>query len=479
VDNDKTDERTEGEATSKDKGKDLDALRARLGLKDTKKPAAEDGAGLTAGGTASAEPEKPGAGDFTLDFGAGGKAISSVSIEDLDAGKVTKPKGRLIVISIAALIALGTALWLGMQFGRDLGLRSLHNAGVTQAKTLRTYFFEPQTDPTGQKLAARVEAIQKFRDEYIVWYNENINALSNLIPVLETGDPAMLAQLGEYAEVQKQLELIKPLIKILDKVDTGVADMNPHGIFGDRVFHPEIAYKVVDYMAAANRLQRTLDDLRDALTLLYGFQWSPEPPTGIQTDLTIWAPRKDGQEGVKGALVELSGKPEEKKEVEDKHSYQTFKEMFNQDLDIKVPKCEEVPEGEDPFDSYLVEKIIGDILKEAEIKGFIVAPQIHMKITEQEVKRWHEVKVRRYAAGGDKKTAKVADLIQLNIRAVMEPIVTRIYAQYSVEMVNRAVIVAEIVENLDRIKDFSLAASPENLQKFLDDLAKQETYTTF
>jgi len=57
--------------------------------------------------------------------------------------------------------------------------------------------------------------------------------------------------------------------------------------------------------------------------------------------------------------------------------------------------------------------------------------------------------------------------------------VSQVYAQYSVEMVNRAVILAEILENLDRIKELSLAASPENLQKFLDELAKQETYATF
>ena len=480
MDKDKTDERT-GEGTPKDKGKDLDALRARLGLKD-KKPAAEAKGAPAAekAAAAPAEPQKIATDDFKLNFGGGGKATASVSLEELDAGKVTKPKGRLIVIAIVAVIALCAALWLGMQFGRDLGLRSLHNAGVTQAKTLKTYFFEPQTDPTGQKLAARVEAIQKFQDEYTLWYNENINALGNLIPVLETGDPTMLAQLGEYSKVQKQLELVKPLIKILEKVDTNIAEMSPHGVFGDRVFHPEIAYKVVDYMAQANRLQRALDDLRDSLTLLYGFQWSPEPPKGIKTDLMIWAPRKEGQENIKGAMVELSGKPEEKKKVEDKYTYQTFKEMFGQDLDIKVPKCEEVPEGEEQFDSYLVEKIIGDIIKEAEIKGFVLAHQVHLKITEQEVKRWHEVKVKRYLAEDDsKKTAKVADLVQLNIRPVMEPLVTDLYAQYSVEMVNRAVIIAEIVEHLDRIKDLSMAANPENLQKFLNELAKQETYTTF
>ena len=481
MDKDKTDERTDGEEIPKDKGKDLEALRARLGLKDAKKPSKGAGAESTGGeGKASAEPHKIATDDFKLDFGAGGKAMASVSIDDLDAGKVTRPKGRFIMMTIVSIVALSAALWLGMQFGRDLGLRSLHNAGVTQAKTLKTYFFEPQPDPTGQKLAARVVAAQKFRDEYTVWYNDNIMALGNLIPVLETGDPSMLAQLGDYAKVRKQLELLKPLIKILEKVDTGVADMSPHGVFGDRVFHPEIAYKVVDYMATANRLQRALSDLRDSLTLLDDFQWSPEPPTGIKTDLVIWAPGKEGQEGLKGALVELSGKPEEKKKVEDKHTYQTFKDMFGQDLDIKVPKCEEVPEGEEQYDSYLVEKIIGDIIKEAQIKDFVLAPEVHLKITEQEVKRWHEVKVKRYQdESGKKKTAKAADLIQLNIRSVMEPLVTQLYAQYSVEMINRAVIFAEIVENLDRVKDLTLAANPENLQKFLDELAKQETYTTF
>jgi hypothetical protein len=479
VDKDKTDERT-GEGTPKDKGKDLDALRARLGLKD-KKPAAEAKTAPAAGAAAApAEPQKIGTEDFKLDFGGAGKATASVSLEELDSGKVTKPKGRFIVMAIVALVALSGALWLGMQFGSDLALRSLHNAGVGQAQALKSYFFEPQTDPTGQKLAARVEAIQKFRDEYSLWYNTNINALGNLIPVLETGDPTMLAQLGEYAKVEKQLELVKPLIKILEKVDTDITEMAPHGIFGGKVFHPEIAYKVVDYMAAANRLQRALDDLKDSLTLLYGFQWSPEPPTGIKTDLVIWAPRKEGQENVKGALVELSGEPEEKKKVEDKFTYQTFKEMFGQDLDIKVPKCEEVPEGEEQFDSYLVETIIGDIIKDVELKGFVLAPQVHLKLTEQEVKRWHEIKVKRYLEDtDDKKVAQVADLIQLNIRQVMEPIVTQLYAQYSVEMVNRAVILAEIVENLDRIKDLSMAASPENLQKFLDELAKQEIYATF
>ena len=479
MDNDKTDERT-GEGTPKDKGKDLDALRARLGLKDTKKTDGGKAASSTKGAEATTDPQKIGTDDFKLDFGSTGAVTAPVSIEDLDTGKVTKPKGLLIVVAIVSIVALSAALWLGMQFGRDLGLRSLHNAGVTQAKTLRTYFFEPQTDPTGQKLAARVEAIQNFRDEYVIWYNENVTALGNLIPVLETGDPSMLAQLGEYAKVEKQLELVKPLIRMLEKIDTDVVDMSPHGIFGDRVFHPEIAYKVVDYMATANRLQRALNDLRDSLTLLYGFQWSPEPPTGIKTDLVIWAPGKEGQEGIKGALVEMSGEPEEKKLVEDKLTYQTFKEMFGQDLDIKVPKCEEVPEGEEQFDSYLVEKIIGDIIKDAEIKGFVLAPQVHLKITEQEVKRWHEVKVKRFLdEGGEKKVARLEDLIQLNIRPVMEPLVTQLYAQYSVEMVNRAVILAEIVENLDRIKDLAMAASPENLQAFLEELAKQETYSTF
>ena len=477
---DKNDERQDG-GTPKGGAKDLDSLRARLGLKDTKEPGGDKGAAVAAGAKSTAgDSEKISTDDFKLDFGAKGGAATSVSIEELDASKVTRPKGRFIIMLIVSLVALSASLWLGMQFGRDLGLRSLHNAGVSQAKTLKSYFFEPQTDPTGQKLAARVQAIQKFRDEYVAWYNENITAVGNLIPILETGDPTMVAQLGEYAKVEKQLELVKPLVKMLEKVNTSVDDMTPHGIFGDRVFHPEIAYKVIDYMSAANHLRRALDDLQDSLTLLYGFQWSPEPPTGIKTDLTIWAPRREGQEGVKGAIVELNGKPEEKKKVEDKHTYQTFKDLFGQDLDIKVPKCEEVPEGEEQFDSYLVEKIIDDIIKEAQVKGFTLVPQVHLKITEQEVKRWHEVKVKRYQAeGGDKKVAKVEDLIQLNILQVMEPVVAQVYAQYSVEMVNRAVILAVILENLDRIKDLSLAASPENLQKFLDELAKQETYATF
>ncbi len=478
---DKKDERQEGKGTPKGGAKDLDALRARLGLKDSEGPGGDKGSAVAAGAkSAAGNSDKISTDDFKLDFGAQGLAADSVSIEDLDTGKVTKPKGRLLIMLIVFVFSLGAALWLGMQFGRDLGLRSLHNAGVGQAKTLKTYFFEPQTDPTGQKLAARVQAIQKFRDEYVAWYNENITAIGNLIPVLETGDPAMVAQLGEYAKVDKQLELLMPLVKILEKVNTSVDDMTPHGIFGDRVFHPEIAYKVIDYMSVANRLRRALDDLQDSLTLLYGFQWSPEPPTGIKTDLVIWAPRREGQEGIKGAIVELNGEPEEKKKVEDKDTYQTFKDLFGQDLDIKVPKCEEVPEGEEQFDSYLVEKIIGDIIKEAQVKGFTLAPQVHLKLTEQEVKRWREVKVKRYLAdGGDKKTAKVEDLIQLNILQVMEPVVSQVYAQYSVEMVNRAVILAEILENLDRIKELSLAASPENLQKFLDELAKQETYATF
>jgi len=473
-------DRTDGQGTPpKDKAKDLDALRARLGLKDAKAGAAQPQKTAAQEARAPGEPQKIATDDFKLDFGAAAPATTPVSIEELDGGQIARPKGKIVLVLGAMTVALALAVWLGMQFGNDLGLRSLHNSGVSQARTLKGYFFEDQTDPTGQQIDSRVKAITEFRDRYQAWYNENITALGNLIPVLESGDPAMLAQLGDFAKVEKQLELLKPLIRMLEKYDASVDDLNPHGIFGDRVFHPEIAYKVVDYMAAANRLSAAIDDLRDGLTLAFGFQWSPEPPKGIKTDLVVWAPRKEGQDQVKGALVDLAGEPEEKKEVEEKVTYQSFKELFGQDLDIKVPKCGEVPEGEEAFDSYLVEKIIQDILTDAQVKGFTVAPQVFLKLTEQEVKRWSEVKVRRFQEEGDKKDARMDDLVQVNIRPVLEPVVAQVYAQYSVEMVDRALIFAEIVETLDRIKELSLAAGPENLQIFLEELSKQEEYRTF
>jgi len=145
------------------------------------------------------------------------------------------------------------------------------------------------------------------------------------------------------------------------------------------------------------------------------------------------------------------GKPEEKTRVEDTVFCDPAK------LPVQVPRCE-VKEGEDPYEIHELD--------------------VFQKRVEQEVIRWREIKVKR--RGGDKKkTAKVSNLVQLDLKPILKPLVAELYAQYGVEMVDRAVILAEIAENLDGIKDLALAANPEPLEKFLDELASQETYKTF
>ena len=107
---DKNDERQKGEETPKGGAKDLDSLRARLGLKDTKGPAgAKDAAVAPGAGTAAADPEKISTDDFKLDFGAKGSAMTSMSIEEVDSGKVTRPKGRFFIMLIVSVVALGAA----------------------------------------------------------------------------------------------------------------------------------------------------------------------------------------------------------------------------------------------------------------------------------------------------------------------------------------------------------------------------------
>jgi hypothetical protein len=219
-----------------------------------------------------------------------------------------------------------------------------------------------------------------------------------------------------------------------------------------------------------------VDDLRGRLALLSAYRWSPEPPKGLRTNLVAWAPRSEGQEDVTGTLVEVAGEPKERSSVEERVTYLPFKDLFGTELEIRVPRCGVVPEGTEPYDSYPVEAVITERLKDSQLKNVTLAPQVHLKVTEREVKRWTEVKVVRFLDEGEKPLARVGDLVKLDLQKVMEPLAAHIYSQYGAEMVDRALILGDLLKALERVQDLSIAAGPVTFRTALEELAKQEEY---
>jgi hypothetical protein len=432
------------------KSKDLDALRAKLGLKDGPKPK------LPGEAPAPAAPQAPTVNPdgFDLNFGgAQGKAAGGKDRPiDLSVDEHSvQPKGRGLVTAVVVVVVALMAAFLGLQFGKNMGLRTLYNSGLDQAKSLEGYFFGAQVDASGNPLGSKTDGLAKFNEAIGAYYTGSAQNLRQLAAVLATGDPAELAKLGDLAKHEKQLELLKELSRILDKFIGQVEYYEPQDLFSERAFNPEMVYEVSRYTHAANKLYSAAIDMGDAILLLEGLTWSPAPPEKVPGELLVWAPRKEYQEGVRGSLVAIQGKPEEKKEVVEDVTCEAVK------LPVQVPKCQ-VKEGEEPFEIHELD--------------------VFEKKVAQRVVTLHEMKVKKLGDDETSATASGADIVQVDARGFLLPLATSVQLQFRAEMVNKAIILNEILENLDRLQEMASAANPEALKSYLKKLNAESRFFT-
>lgn len=426
------------------KSKELDALRAKLGLKEIKPKTGPEAAG------ARDEPAKP-QDAFGLGVGGGVSTarpapdrVISTPVKDVVIDEsFAQPKSRKWAILGAVLItALGAAAF-GLQFGKSMGIRSLQNAGNSQARAIRTMFFDSQADPSGRTLASKTEGVRQFTTSLTAYYTKNIATLRQIALVLGTGDPAEVEKLGEYASHQKLLELLKELGKILEKYSSEVEFLTPKGIFGETAYQPALVYEVTRFTSAANKLFADASVLADALMFLEGLNWSPAPPDKVPGDLLVWSIRKEHQEGAKGSLVQIIGTPKETKTVVEDVTCEPVK------LPIQVPKCQ-VAEGEEPFEIHELD--------------------VFEKKVEQKVYTLHELKVKKV---GEDKTANASgtDIVQVDARGFLQPLANQVRAQYQAEMINKALILNVVLDKLDALQDLGNSVNVDNFKEYLDTLA--------
>ncbi len=437
---------------NQNKSKDLDALRAKLGLKDGPKPKLPGEAAAPTAATPAAPTVNPEG--FDLNFGAGQGKAASAKDKPIDLTideHAVQPKGKGWVTVLVVLVVAAMSGFLGLQFGKNMGLRTLYNSGLDQAQSLKDYFFGAQADPNGSPIGSKTEGLRQFNEAIGAYYSGSAQVLRQLAAVLATGDPAELAKLGDLAKHEKQLELLKELSRILDKYTGQVEYYEPRDMFNERAFNPELVYEVTRYTDAANKLYSAAMDLSDAILLVEGLNWSPAPPEKVPGELLVWAPRKEYQEGVRGSLVAIQGKPDEKKEVVEDVTCEAVK------LPVQVPKCQ-VKEGEEPFEVHELD--------------------VFEKKVAQRVVTLHEMKVKKLGAEDASATASGADIIQVDARSFLLPLATSVQLQFRAEMVNKAIIFNEILENLDRIQEKASSANPEALKTYLDKLNSESRFFT-
>jgi hypothetical protein len=88
------------------------------------------------------------------------------------------------------------------------------------------------------------------------------------------------------------------------------------------------------------------------------------------------------------------------------------------------------------------------------------------------------MKVKKLGDDETSATASGADIVQVDARGFLLPLATSVQLQFRAEMVNKAIILNEILENLDRLQEMASAANPEALKSYLKKLNAESRFFT-
>lgn len=419
-------------------GRDLDELKARLGLKKPGKP----------------EEQKPKSAADEFKFSFGGDKVTEqfskaeLAAIDAEAQKAASPLGRRIMMLATVLVVGLLLIWLGYQFGNSMGLRLLHNAAVTQSQEIKEFFVKNISDMSGRELKSRMDATTVLADEMDRYVEEHFQELHTLNQMLAQGNlPA------DFNYAKFVTESIDPLETVCKAFLVNVEEYNLAVILKGQLYSTELGAKLLEFSNKANVLRSKVEALHIAIQLLQNYNLSGEAPKNLKPKLLLYAqkPEKDKDKVSDAVSVEVAGTPEVDRDLITKEVCEPIS------IELEIPLCDAKRDEPD------TEKRLIDTFEKKEM---------------QEVVPYRKVKIKN-EADGKSLTVKIENLFELDLRPYLMPLLERVAKERGSNAGNLGVIFAAYLESLNDVKEVAGTVDYASVLEAIDKFATQETFYTF
>jgi len=421
------------------RGRDLDALKAKLGL------------GRPDGAPAEGA-RKEAADDFRFSFGeAGGEAPSLspaelAAIED-EVQRAAKPFGRKVVLGVVFLILTVLLLWLGYHFGKNMGLRTLHNEAVGQAQGIKNFFLKSFADKTGRELASRRDATSRFIDTFEQFHEERFAKVAYYVKTFQAGK---YPPDWDFEKMKK--EELEPMKTLCRDFLTNVEEYAVASILKGQLYSTELGAKLLDFVDRSNKLRSRVEALYVAIELIETYQMSGVMPSNLKPEVLLFAEKaeKETDKIIAVKEVEVSGTPELDKELETKEICEPIA------IELEIPVCG-ARKGEPEFEKRLLDT--------------------YQKSETQLVKQFKKVTVKD--KGGKAFSARFQHLFKIDLKGHLVPLLERISGDKRVEALNLGMLFSTFFLNMS---DVRLAGEAVDFRDVLDAIEKyggQELFFTF
>lgn len=416
--------------------KDLDALKAKLGLK---KPAAP---------TEAAKAKKAEADDFKFSFGELKSDAPSLSAQELAAiddevRKAARPLGARIVLVFVGLIATVVLLWLGFQFGNSMGQRVLHNLAVGQAQDIKDFFVLTFSDKTGRELSSRRDATTRFVEAFDQFHEERFNKLSLYTKAFIGGKYPPDWDFEKFK--QEELAAVKTLCK---EFMTNVEEYSVASILKGQLYSTELGAKLLDFTDKSNKLRNRVEALYLTIELIESYEFTPAMPGNLKPEVLLHAEKAENEKE-KVLLVkeiEVTGTPEIARETEVKELCEPIS------MELEIPLCD-VKKGEPETEKRLIDTF--------------------QKSETETVKQYRRVEVKE-ATEGKKFTARIEHLFKIDLKGHLVPLLERINDDKKKEAENFGMLLTTVFQNMNDVRAAGDAVDFKDVVETIEKLANQE-----
>jgi hypothetical protein len=450
-------------------GKDLDALKAKLGLGKTKSPTSP------LGSKPKAAPQRDAKEDFKFSFGdvttEKKPAFSAKELADIDAeaNKAANPFGRIIIKTVGALVLVTLVLWLGYQFGSSMGMRIMHNEAVKQAQEIKGFFLKKYSNPAGDKIDPRRDITTRFVEDFDAYQEAHLAELMALGKLLENNKLPPDFNMKEFKE--GELVELKTLCKaylrniegysvatILKGQLYGTGSPDKEGGAADECKKdcktvPEVGAKLLEFADRTNKLRNRVESLYIAIELIENYDDSSGMPKGLKGEVRVHALQTgDAKNDLPViAVVEIAknAKPVRDNDVTNKDVCEPVS------VEVEVPTCG--GKDEPATEKRLIEAFDKTVVE-------VVSPFLKIKVND---------------ADGKPITARIENLYKMDLKPYLKPLIDRIEGDRKLAHGNLAVLVGNLVQNMNDVRMAGDAVDFTELLDSLEKYATQETFYTF
>jgi len=329
---------------------------------------------------------------------------------EAEVSKASKPlANRLMVVGVVVVCA-ALALWMGYQFGSNMGWRTISNEAVKQAVEIRDHISKNVVDAAGRELKSHRDANLQFSTDRDAYIDANFTEFEGLKQMLASGQlPVQFTQ--EEWNKWKESKLIQ-LKKLCEDYLANVEEYSLSALFNGNIYASELALKVLDFSEKANRLRSRIDSLFVMIQILENRNILVPPPADLTPETLVLAQKGEGEKDkVSNVLVVTKeGNPEVDKEILNKDVCEPVS------MELEIPTGANGPDGQPVFEKKLI-----DTFDKKQV---------------QEVKAFRKIKVKT----ADKKdiVARFDNLFIMDLRPHLMPLIESLQSNRKSEAENMA-----------------------------------------